>query len=111
VRDARNTEGILKEYWMFTLFSVIFLIVASILDAVVFGASTGGVGPLYMIYSLAVLIPSWAVSIRRLHDVGKSGWFSLILLVPLVGAIWILILVCTDSQPGENQYGPNPKAA
>jgi len=100
-----------KEYWMFVLFNVIFAIIASILDSVLFGTAIEGLGPLYLIYGLAVLIPSWAVSVRRLHDVGKSGWFLFILLVPIVGAIWILILDCTDSQPGENQYGPNPKTA
>lgn len=96
---------------MFVLFNFIFAIIASILDTVLFGTAMEGFGPLYLIYGLAMLIPGWAVSVRRLHDVGKSGWFLFILLVPIVGVIWILILDCTDGQPGENQYGSNPKTA
>ena len=68
-----------------------------------------GYGPLYGLYALAVLIPGLAVSVRRLHDVGKSGWMLLIALIPLVGAIWLLVLLVTDSDSRENQYGANPK--
>jgi hypothetical protein len=60
-------------------------------------------------YLLAFSIPSLAVACRRLHDVGHSGWFMLIILIPIVGVIWLLVLLCTDSQPGENEYGENPK--
>jgi uncharacterized membrane protein YhaH (DUF805 family) len=56
-----------------------------------------------------MFIPGLAVAVRRLHDVGKSGWMLLIGLIPLVGAIWLFVLMVTDSDPGENQYGPNPK--
>lgn len=62
-----------------------------------------------MLYGLAVLIPGLAVTVRRLHDVGKSGWFFFIILIPLVGVIWLLVLFFTDSQYGPNKYGPNPK--
>jgi uncharacterized membrane protein YhaH (DUF805 family) len=99
-----------KEYWMFLLFNLIFLAVATILDTVLklnFGRLP--YGWIYTVYALAVVIPSLAVAIRRLHDVGKSGWWLLIALVPLIGAIWLLVLYVKDSQPGENQYGPNPK--
>ncbi len=105
------------EYWMFVLFNVIFLIIASILDSLLginFGSGAGaavGVGPIYTIYALAVLIPSIAVAVRRLHDIGKSGWWIFISLIPLVGPIWLLVLYFTDSQPGANEYGPNPKEA
>ncbi|MDY0077004.1 MAG: DUF805 domain-containing protein [Bacteroidales bacterium] len=68
-----------------------------------------GSGPISGIYSLALIIPSLAVAVRRLHDVGKSGWMILIGLIPLIGFIWLLVLMVTDSKPGENQYGPNPK--
>ncbi len=68
-----------------------------------------GYGPLYMIYGLVVLIPGLAAAVRRLHDVGKSGWMLLVALIPIVGAIWLLVLLVTDSKPGENEYGPNPK--
>ena len=68
-----------------------------------------GYGWIYSLYALAIIIPSLAVALRRLHDIGKSGWWILIALVPLIGAIWLLVLYVRDSQPGENQYGPNPK--
>jgi uncharacterized membrane protein YhaH (DUF805 family) len=61
------------------------------------------------IYSLAVLIPSLAVGVRRLHDTGKSGWWLLLALIPVVGVIVLLVFMCQDSNPGQNQYGPNPK--
>ena len=101
-----------KEYWMFTLFNVIFGIAAMVLDNVL-GIAMGeiGYGPLYAIYALAMLIPGLAVAVRRLHDVGKSGWMILVALIPLVGAIWLLVLMVKDSDPGENGYGPNPKEA
>ena len=99
-----------KEYWMFTLFNIIFAIVAMILDNVLgIAMAEIGYGPLYGLYALAMLIPGLAVSVRRLHDVGKSGWMLLIALIPLIGAIWLLVLMLTDSNPGENQYGSNPK--
>ncbi len=99
-----------KEYWMFVLFNMIFAIVAMILDNVLGIAMEGiGYGPIYGLYVLAMLIPSIAVGVRRLHDVGKSGWFMFIALIPIVGAIWLLILVCTDGIAGSNEYGANPK--
>jgi uncharacterized membrane protein YhaH (DUF805 family) len=99
-----------KEYWMFALFNIIFIVVAMILDNVL-GLTAGELpyGVFYFLYAFAVLIPGLAVSVRRLHDVGKSGWMLLIALIPLIGAIWLLVLMVTDSNPGENQYGPNPK--
>ncbi|MGE5397279.1 MAG: DUF805 domain-containing protein [Chitinophagales bacterium] len=99
-----------KEYWMFILFNIIFGACAMILDSLLGTSKVGGMyGIIYSLYTLAVFLPSLAVSIRRLHDVGKSGWFILIAFIPIIGAIWLLILMCTDGKPGENQYGPNPK--
>ncbi len=99
-----------KEYWMFVLFNMIFAIVAMILDNVLGIAMEGvGYGPIYGLYLLAIIIPSLAVAVRRLHDVGKSGWMILISLIPIIGSIWLLVLLVTDSNPGENQYGQNPK--
>lgn len=60
-------------------------------------------------YAIAVFIPGLAVSVRRLHDVGKSGWMLLIALIPIIGAIWLLVLYVTDSEPYTNSYGPSPK--
>ncbi|MEI7812936.1 MAG: DUF805 domain-containing protein [Ignavibacteria bacterium] len=96
---ARRTE-----YWMFALFNFIFAIVALIFDLVL-----GTAAVFYTIYIVALFIPGLAVSVRRLHDVGKSGWMMLIILIPLIGAIWLFVLSVTDSQPGDNQYGQNPK--
>jgi uncharacterized membrane protein YhaH (DUF805 family) len=102
---ARRTE-----YWMFALFNVIFATAAMILDNVLGTAIQGiGYGLIYGIYVLALLIPGLAVAVRRLHDVGKSGWMLLIVLIPLVGSIWLLVLFCTDGQPGNNKWGQNPK--
>ncbi|MBT3588006.1 MAG: DUF805 domain-containing protein [Flavobacteriaceae bacterium] len=99
-----------KEYWMFTLFNIIFGGIAMILDSV-FGIAIEGVGygPLYGVYVLVLFIPGLAVAVRRLHDIGKSGWMILIALIPVIGAIWILVLMLTDSKLGKNQYGENPK--
>lgn len=100
-----------KEYWMFCLFSLIFSIAAMVIDGVL-GSSIGmGYGVVYLLYALGVFIPSIAVSVRRLHDVGKSGWFLLIALIPIIGAIWLIVLVCSDSEAGVTKYGPNPKLA
>ena len=99
-----------KEYWMFALFNMIFAIVAMILDNVLGIAIEGiGYGPLYGLYALAMLIPGLAVGVRRLHDVGKSGWMFLIVLIPLIGGIWLLVLFCTDSQLENYKWGQNPK--
>ncbi len=99
-----------KEYWMFVLFNIIFASVAIILDNL-FGIAMKGIGygPLYGLYLLAIIIPSIAVGVRRLHDIGKSGWMMLISFIPLIGVIWLLVLFVTDGNPGENEYGPNPK--
>lgn len=99
-----------KEYWMFVLFNLIFGILVMVLDNIFGIAITGiGYGPLYGIYTLLLFIPSLAVSVRRLHDVGKSGWMLLIALIPLIGAIWLIVLMVTDSNQGDNQYGVYPK--
>lgn len=99
-----------QEYWMFTLFNIIFAFSAIMLDNL-FGLSNSeeGFGPIYFIYGLAVLIPGLAVGVRRLHDIGKSGWMLLVSLIPIIGAIWLIVLLVTDSESGDNQYGPNPK--
>ncbi|WP_318640281.1 DUF805 domain-containing protein [Flavobacterium ardleyense] len=99
-----------KEYWMFILFNMIFSIVAMIVDNVL-GITFAGIpyGPLYIFYGIAMFIPGLAVSVRRLHDINKSGWMMFVVLIPLAGAIWLLVLYCTEGTQGENQYGDNPK--
>ncbi len=99
-----------KEYWFFFLFSIIITIVLSIIDVAAgsFDAKTG-LGLFSGIYTLAVLIPSLAVSVRRLHDTDRSGWWLLISLIPIIGGLVILVFVVLDSDTAENRYGANPK--
>ena len=94
-----------QEYWMFVLFYIIFNIVLGVVESLI-----GLVGVLTSIYWLALLIPSIAVAVRRLHDTGRTGWWLLITLIPLIGFIVFIVFAVQDSQPGDNEYGPNPKA-
>ena len=94
------------EYWMFFLINLIITLALYIIEGLV-----GGPGVLGGLYSLAVLIPTLAVSARRLHDTNRSGWWLLIGLIPVIGSIVLLVFMVQDSQEGENQYGPNPKGA
>jgi uncharacterized membrane protein YhaH (DUF805 family) len=99
------------EYWYFVLFNFIAGIVLGIADSLLGTFSSGArIGLLGGIYSLAVLCPSIGVGIRRLHDIGRSGWWLLIGLIPLVGWIILIIWAATESDTGANQYGPGPSA-
>lgn len=101
-----------KEYWMFFLVHIGVSIVAMILDNLLGLTFMGiGYGPLYLLYGIAVILPGIAVGIRRLHDVGKSGWMLLIALIPLIGSIWLIVLMATEGDSGSNAYGDDPKAA
>lgn len=95
-----------KEFWMFVLFHSIVVVVLSLIGGMMLGDNAG---VLVGIYGLAAFIPYLALTVRRLHDTGKSGWWILISLVPFIGAIVLLVFLVTDSQPGNNQYGANPK--
>jgi len=98
-----------QEYWMFLLFYMLFLIAAMIIDGILM-ASTGTVfSPLTILVSLAMILPSLAVSVRRMHDLGKSGAMIFVPMIPVIGSIWYLILTVTEGQAGDNQYGPDPK--
>lgn len=92
-----------SEYWYFFLFNFIISIVLAVVDNFIGFSLIGG------IYSLAVLIPSIAVGVRRLHDINKSGWYLLVAFIPIAGAIWLIILLATEGNMGNNQYGPDPK--
>jgi uncharacterized membrane protein YhaH (DUF805 family) len=92
-----------SEYWFWTLTVVILSIIGAILDAI-----TGGY-IFQVVIALATLIPSIAVAARRLHDTGRSGWWQLLGLIPLVGTIILIVWYATDSEPNK-AYGPNPKA-
>ena len=87
---------------MFTLFSTIVYIVVAVVGIVVH------LPPLVALYALAVLLPTFGVEIRRLHDIDKSGWWILISLVPLVGGIWLLVLLCLQGSRAANRFGPGP---
>ena len=92
-----------KEYWMFFLFNIMI--------GIALGALDGLLGTVFLgsIYSLAVLIPGIAVSVRRMHDIGRTGWWVLICFIPFVGWLVLLYLASIDSDEGANEYGPNPK--
>lgn len=94
-----------KEYWMYTLFVSIFYVVFLGIGLAVKQPLIG------VLFYLAILVPSLAVSVRRLHDTGRSGGWIFIGLVPLVGAIVMLVFLCSDSESGANKFGPNPKEA
>lgn len=99
-----------SEYWYFTLFNVIVEVVLGLLLQFTQGKSGSMIFILInAAYSLAVLIPSLAVAWRRLHDIGKPGYFYFIGLIPLIGTILMLLWYTRDSEPGTNMYGPNPK--
>lgn len=92
-----------KEYWMFTLFAVLSCTLTLFLDTV-----TGK--PIFSaLLMLALVIPSFAVTVRRLHDTGRSGWYFLLSFIPIAGPIVLFVFNVSDSRPGTNAYGPNPK--
>ena len=113
--DGRATRS---EYWYFALFTFLITFMLALVDAFVINpmlgmtpeqAAEGGI--LQMVISLALLIPSIAVAIRRLHDIGKSGWWLLLSLIPILGWLVLLYFYVTDSQSGDNEYGANLKGA
>ena len=94
-----------SEYWFWTLAVLIGAIVTTIVDSVL---STTPI--ITLVFDLAILLPGLAVAVRRLHDISKSGWFILLALIPIVGAIILIVWFVGDSHP-DNEYGPNPKGA
>lgn len=99
--EGRNTR---TQYWMFILFYTIFYIVCMVIDGVL---GTMFIG---LLFSLALLVPSIAAATRRLHDTGRSGWWQLIALIPLLGWIVLVVFLAQDTHPSDNEYGSNPKA-
>jgi uncharacterized membrane protein YhaH (DUF805 family) len=102
-----------KEYWIYALVTLILCVVLYGVGVAAFFAGQRAVGGaligLYVLYALATFMPSLACAVRRLHDTNKSGWWILISLVPILGGLWLIVLLAIDSDPGVNQYGPNPK--
>jgi uncharacterized membrane protein YhaH (DUF805 family) len=99
-----------KEYWYFALGNCLAVAALAFIDGLI-GTwdPESEVGLLSGLYTLAVLVPSIAVTVRRLHDTNRSGWWFLIGFIPVVGWLVLLVFACLDSQPGGNKYGPNPK--
>jgi uncharacterized membrane protein YhaH (DUF805 family) len=91
-------------FWWWALFQFLVLLVASIIDFAIFN----NLGVFYALAALALLLPSLSVAIRRLHDTDRTGWWLLIELIPLIGAIVLLVFFLTGSDPGPNRYGPGP---
>ncbi len=101
-----------KEYWFFYLFYFIFIIALGFIDSMTGSYSANvGLGLLSGIFVVAMILPGVAVCVRRLHDTDRSGWWILIGFVPLIGGIWLLVLMVLDGTSGQNQYGSDPKAA
>ena len=105
-----------SEYWFAVLFLVLASLATSILDVALFSdqlgeilEDTGGLGVIGALWALAVFLPSLSLLIRRLHDTNRSGWWVLIGLIPLAGAIVLFVFALFDSDPGENRFGPSPK--
>lgn len=101
-----------KEYWTFLLVNLVIILVVQIFIVSTKNTSHSVAIVLvlsYVAYCLILILPSIAVIVRRLHDTGRSGWWYFISVVPIIGGVWLLVLMCLDSTPGENEYGPNPK--
>ena len=113
LKDYANFSGRARrtEFWMFTLVNLIVMIV---LYGLAMALKDGAVGTIFLVlyyaYALAVLVPSIAVAVRRLHDTNRSGWWWLLGFVPIVGAIVLIVFYATAGTVGENQYGADPKA-
>ena len=109
-----------REYWMFTLYNTAIVILLSILDNLLFKKTvtnaydsslmmTTATPILSGLYGLISFVPSLALSIRRMHDTNRSGWFLLLNLIPFVGPIIVLVFAATDGTPGTNKWGNDPK--
>ncbi|MEO8516184.1 MAG: DUF805 domain-containing protein [Flavobacterium sp.] len=101
-----------SEYWYYILMNVIIfifsIILCACLDSISESLAEVGIGIL-LLYFLAIVIPSLAVLVRRLHDIDKSGWYYFIRFIPIIGPIWLLIMLCTNGIQGRNNYGDDPK--
>jgi uncharacterized membrane protein YhaH (DUF805 family) len=95
-----------KEFWIFTLFNAILTLLLSLLDTVF---ETYIFTTIFFMYYLVMFIPSLSLLLRRVHDSGKSGWFIFVVLIPIIGWIWLLVLLCSEGEHQSNLWGENPK--
>jgi uncharacterized membrane protein YhaH (DUF805 family) len=95
-----------SEFWWWFLFGVLVSIVASLIDVAI--APRSQFGPISSIIALALFLPGLAMAVRRLHDTDRSGWFYLLIFIPLVGAIILIVWFCTRGTVGQNRFGPDP---
>ncbi len=114
LKNAFNFSGRArrKAYWMFVLFYVIFAFVAGVLDGIL-GTTVNpktGMGVIGGLYIFLMLLPLIALSIRRLHDTDRSGWWFLINFVPLIGGLVFFVFTLLEGTRGDNRFGPDPKA-
>ena len=103
-----KTRSTIREFWLFNLLSLLIGLIFIMIDSSFDLKSTGNIGDLTTLYFIFIFIPSLSVSARRLHDVGKSGWNILFIIVPIIGIIWLLALFCRDTMPEKNKWGKNP---
>ena len=106
-----NGRASRSEFWWWTLAAYGMLIPASFVDGMIFGWGLDDPTWISWLVLLGIFIPNLAVMVRRLHDTNRSGWWILISLIPIIGAIWFIVLLCLKSEEGENQFGPNPLAS
>jgi len=98
-----------KEYWMFTLIALLIGIATSTIDILNGWMLNPNIGLLSGILSLLIFLPNISVSVRRMHDLGYSGWWVLIILLPILGPLLLLMMFCYDGENFPNRFGPNPK--
>ena len=100
-----------QEYWMyFLIYGLISVVLFWVDDIIVHRSHESRAGLLSGLFALGTLLPSIAVSVRRLHDTGRAGWWLLVSFIPLIGSLVLLVFLVQDSQPGDNAWGPSPKA-
>ncbi|WP_298858598.1 DUF805 domain-containing protein [uncultured Sulfitobacter sp.] len=101
-----KTRSTRSQYWWFTLWSIIVSVITGVIDL---SLGMGDTGPIGLMASLVFFLPSIAVAIRRLHDIGRTGWWMLLVFIPLIGWIVLIVFYCTKSEPTPNQWGPEPQ--
>ncbi|MGC0055769.1 DUF805 domain-containing protein (plasmid) [Brucella pituitosa] len=103
-----STRTSRQDFWLYMLFAIIVNVITTIIDAIVFDVNAQDYGPLFTIASIVQFIPTISISTRRLHDIDKSGWWQLIIFIPIIGIIALIVFYCKASQQGYNRFGQPP---